>query len=54
MFRPEFLNRIDEIVEFQPLSREQLGEIVELQLHRLRERLAGAGSRSSSPTRRRS
>src|SRR5262249_22761340 len=39
-FRPEFLNRIDEIVEFRPLSREQLGEIVELQLSRLRERLA--------------
>ncbi len=39
VFRPEFLNRIDEIVEFQPLSREQLGEIVELQLTRLRERL---------------
>src|SRR5438067_13928816 len=39
-FRPEFLNRIDEIVEFEPLSREQLGEIVELQLTRLRERLA--------------
>jgi ATP-dependent Clp protease ATP-binding subunit ClpB len=39
-FRPEFLNRIDEIVEFRPLSREQLGEIVELQLERLRERLA--------------
>jgi ATP-dependent Clp protease ATP-binding subunit ClpB len=39
-FRPEFLNRIDEIVEFRPLSREQLGEIVELQLVRLRERLA--------------
>jgi ATP-dependent Clp protease ATP-binding subunit ClpB len=39
-FRPEFLNRIDEIVEFKPLSREQLGEIVELQLERLRERLA--------------
>jgi ATP-dependent Clp protease ATP-binding subunit ClpB len=39
-FRPEFLNRIDEIVEFRPLSREQLGEIVELQLARLRERLA--------------
>ena len=31
-FRPEFLNRIDEIVEFKALSREQLGEIVELQL----------------------
>jgi ATP-dependent Clp protease ATP-binding subunit ClpB len=39
-FRPEFLNRIDEIVEFKALSREQLGEIVELQLERLRERLA--------------
>src|SRR4051812_46505596 len=42
-FRPEFLNRIDEIVEFQPLSREQLGEIVELQLGRLRARLAERG-----------
>src|SRR5204862_1730074 len=39
-FRPEFLNRVDEIVEFQPLTRDQLGEIVELQLQRLRERLA--------------
>jgi ATP-dependent Clp protease ATP-binding subunit ClpB len=43
VFRPEFLNRIDEIVEFEPLSREQLGEIVELQLRRLRERLAARG-----------
>jgi ATP-dependent Clp protease ATP-binding subunit ClpB len=42
-FRPEFLNRIDEIVEFRALSREQLGEIVELQLGRLRERLAERG-----------
>jgi len=39
-FRPEFLNRIDEVVVFQPLTREQLSEIVELQLGRLRERLA--------------
>ena len=39
-FRPEFLNRIDEVVVFRPLTREQLGEIVELQLWRLRERLA--------------
>ncbi len=39
-FRPEFLNRIDEIVEFKALTRDQLGEIVELQLERLRERLA--------------
>jgi ATP-dependent Clp protease ATP-binding subunit ClpB len=42
-FRPEFLNRIDEIVVFSPLSREQLGEIVELQLARLRSRLADRG-----------
>jgi len=42
-FRPEFLNRIDEIVEFKPLTREQLGEIVELQLARLRARLAERG-----------
>ncbi len=42
-FRPEFLNRIDEIVEFKPLSRDQLSDIVELQLARLRERLADRG-----------
>jgi ATP-dependent Clp protease ATP-binding subunit ClpB len=42
-FRPEFLNRIDEIVEFAPLTREQLGEIVELQLRRLRDRLVERG-----------
>jgi ATP-dependent Clp protease ATP-binding subunit ClpB len=39
-FSPEFLNRIDEVVVFAPLTREQLTEIVELQLRRLRERLA--------------
>jgi ATP-dependent Clp protease ATP-binding subunit ClpB len=43
VFRPEFLNRIDEIVVFEPLTREQLGEIVELQLERLRARLAERG-----------
>ena len=43
VFRPEFLNRIDEVVEFEPLSREQLGEIVELQLRALRSRLAERG-----------
>ncbi len=42
-FRPEFLNRIDEIVEFRALTRDQLGDIVELQLGRLRERLAERG-----------
>jgi ATP-dependent Clp protease ATP-binding subunit ClpB len=42
-FRPEFLNRVDEIVEFQSLTREQIGEIVEQQLGRLRTRLAERG-----------
>jgi len=42
-FRPEFLNRVDEIVVFAPLEREQLAEIVDLQLGRLRERLAERG-----------
>ncbi|HEY2311288.1 MAG TPA: ATP-dependent chaperone ClpB [Gaiellaceae bacterium] len=40
VFRPEFLNRIDEVIEFRPLSKEQIAEIVDLQLARLRERLA--------------
>jgi ATP-dependent Clp protease ATP-binding subunit ClpB len=44
-FRPEFLNRIDEIVEFHPLSKEQIGEIVELQLRRVEKRLAERGLR---------
>jgi ATP-dependent Clp protease ATP-binding subunit ClpB len=42
-FRPEFLNRIDEIVEFKPLTKDELGHIVELQLERLRARLAERG-----------
>ena len=42
-FRPEFLNRIDEIVQFEPLTRDQLADIVELQLGRLRSRLAERG-----------
>jgi len=39
-FRPEFLNRVDEVVVFRSLTKEQLSEIAELQLERLRERLA--------------
>jgi ATP-dependent Clp protease ATP-binding subunit ClpB len=39
-FRPEFLNRIDEIVVFDALGKEQLAEIAEKQLDRLRARLA--------------
>jgi len=42
-FRPEFLNRIDEIVVFESLTREQLSEIVTMQLARLNERLAERG-----------
>jgi len=45
VFRPEFLNRIDEIVEFHPLSKEQIGDIVGLQLRRVEERLAERGLR---------
>ena len=39
-FRPEFLNRVDEVVVFHPLTEEELGPIVEIQLTRLRARLA--------------
>jgi ATP-dependent Clp protease ATP-binding subunit ClpB len=39
-FRPEFLNRVDEIVVFHSLLREQLKQIVDIQLERLRARLA--------------
>jgi ATP-dependent Clp protease ATP-binding subunit ClpB len=45
VFRPEFLNRIDEIVEFHPLSKEQIGDIVGLQLRRVEGRLAERGLR---------
>jgi ATP-dependent Clp protease ATP-binding subunit ClpB len=34
-FKPEFINRLDDIVEFAPLSRDQLSEIVEIQVARL-------------------
>jgi ATP-dependent Clp protease ATP-binding subunit ClpB len=42
-FRPEFLNRIDEIIIFDRLQREEIGTIVDLQLHRVRQRLAKQG-----------
>jgi ATP-dependent Clp protease ATP-binding subunit ClpB len=41
--RPELLNRIDEVVIFHQLRREDLGKIVEIQLGRLRKRLAERG-----------
>jgi ATP-dependent Clp protease ATP-binding subunit ClpB len=39
-FRPEFINRVDEIVVFHPLGRDQIRAIVDIQLGRLRQRLA--------------
>src|SRR5699024_7210389 len=38
-FRPEFINRIDELVIFEPLGTEQIAGIADIQLQRLRERL---------------
>jgi ATP-dependent Clp protease ATP-binding subunit ClpB len=42
-FRPEFINRLDDIVEFAPLSRDQLTEIVDLQVARLVARVRERG-----------
>ena len=42
-FRPEFLNRVDEIVIFKPLTREDLGGIVEIQLRHVSDLLADRG-----------
>ena len=39
-FRPEFLNRVDDVVVFHPLDRQHLREIVDIQLRRLQARLA--------------
>jgi ATP-dependent Clp protease ATP-binding subunit ClpB len=39
-FKPEFLNRIDEIVRFRELTRDDIGQIVEIQLDGLRRRMA--------------
>lgn len=38
-FRPEFLNRLDEVIVFHPLGREHIGQIVDIQLSQLRKRL---------------
>jgi ATP-dependent Clp protease ATP-binding subunit ClpB len=42
-FKPEFINRLDDIVRFHALSREQLSEIVDLQVARVRDRVAERG-----------
>lgn len=40
VFRPEFMNRVDEYIVFQPLDRDQISSIVRLQLERVQQRLA--------------
>ena len=42
-FRPEFLNRIDDIITFKPLTKEQIGQVVELQMNRVKKMLAPQG-----------
>jgi ATP-dependent Clp protease ATP-binding subunit ClpB len=42
-FKPEFINRLDDIVRFRALTREQISEIVELQVDRVIERVAERG-----------
>jgi ATP-dependent Clp protease ATP-binding subunit ClpB len=44
-FKPEFINRLDDIVRFRALTREQISEIVELQVDRVIERVAERGVR---------
>ena len=41
--RPEFLNRIDEIITFQPLTREQIADVVRLQIRKVQEMLEPQG-----------
>jgi ATP-dependent Clp protease ATP-binding subunit ClpB len=42
-FKPEFLNRVDDVIIFHPLTREDLRQIVEIQLRGLRDRLEARG-----------
>ncbi|HTA15673.1 MAG TPA: AAA family ATPase [Solirubrobacteraceae bacterium] len=44
-FKPEFINRLDDIVRFEPLSRDQISEIVDLQLAHVSERVSERGVR---------
>ncbi len=46
--RPEFLNRIDEIIMFTPLSRDEIGEIVHMQFSNLQKQLAEMGIQLSA------
>ncbi|MCS7305329.1 MAG: ATP-dependent Clp protease ATP-binding subunit [Thermoguttaceae bacterium] len=43
VFRPEFLNRVDDVIVFRHLTQEDLGQVVELELRKVRERLKEKG-----------
>ena len=43
LMRPEFLNRIDDIITFHALTKEEIGEVVELQMKRVQKMLAAQG-----------
>jgi len=42
-FRPEFINRLDEVIVFKPLAKEDLNDIIEIELGKVRERLTAKG-----------
>jgi ATP-dependent Clp protease ATP-binding subunit ClpB len=48
-FKPEFLNRLDDVILFDSLNTEELGRIVDLQVARLGKRLADRRLTSTSP-----
>ncbi len=43
VFRPEFLNRVDDIIVFRHLTQDDLGDVIEMELRKVRERLAERG-----------
>ena len=45
VFRPEFLNRVDDIIVFRHLTQEDLGDVVEMELGKVRKRLSEHGLR---------
>ena len=43
VFRPEFLNRVDDIIVFRHLTQDDLGDVIEMELRKVRERLCERG-----------
>jgi ATP-dependent Clp protease ATP-binding subunit ClpB len=48
-FRPEFINRIDEVVVFHPLGEKHIASIAQIQLQRLYKRWKSVGMKSTFP-----